>query len=288
METNLHTFFNTLFDQGQATCLAKHAKGIKVYDLSAAFDVKWANFFTINALHPTMDLNPTEEYHSADKPRRADHNVVCHRNILVEMDSIALDKQEEFIEQIGMPFSTAVYSGGKSIHYIISLVTPVSAEELRTLSERVYKALGGKTVVDTSCKNPSRLSRFPDADRDGVTQDLMEVRGRIENDTLTTWLTSKLGQEVKKSPVNKTYKGDYKAGNGILNGYTLHLLMFGAEEGGRNQALFRAACDFAKCGYEREDAIQRLGRKLDLAEEEIVRTVKSAYRKVEADQNSPK
>lgn len=286
METNLHTFFNTLFDPGQALCLAKHSKGTKVYDLSAVFDIKWANFFTINALHPTMDLNPTEEYHSADKPRRADHNVVCYRNILVEMDSVALDKQEEFIEKIGMPYSTSVYSGGKSIHYIISLVTPVTADELRTLSDRVYNALGGRTVVDTSCKNPSRLSRFPDADRDGVKQDLLEVKGRVENDTLIQWLNSKLGPEVKKSQFNKSsYKGDFKAGTGTLNGFTLHLLMFGAEEGQRNSQLFKAACDFAKCGYEREDAIQRLGRKLDLPQDEIVRTVKSAYRKVEADQS---
>lgn len=276
-------FFNVLFDEGQHTCFAKHSKGTTVYNVNNYNNISWANYFTINALHPILDLNPSEEYHSADKPRRADHNVVCFRNILIEMDGISVDEQKKLVQESGLPYSTAVFSGGKSVHYIISLENPVSSsDELKNLSERVYRALGGKKVVDVSCKNPSRLSRFPDADRDGVKQDLLEVKERVSNQVLIEWIESKIGPDIKIEKSVYTSNKNYSSGNGTLSGYTLHFMMFGAEEGSRNSTLFKAACDFANCGYDREDAINKLGRKADLPYDEIVRTVKSAYNKVES------
>jgi len=283
MQLTIHNFFNTLFDEGQALCFAKHAKGTKVYPVSSFLSTNWANYFTINALHPSEDLNPSEEYHSADKARRADHNVVCYRNFLVEMDFCSLEEQELRIADSKMPYTTSVYSGGKSIHWIISLETPVdTAEQYRSLSERIYKALGGKLVVDTSCKNPSRLSRFPGAFRDGTEQTLIEVNSRVANEDLEQWLTGKLGQESHKSvqtPVTSTKPTNY-IHTGILTGYTLHFMLMGAEKGQRNNSLFKAACDFANCGYTKEDAIRQLGRNSGLEDDEIVRTVKSAYNRV--------
>ena len=118
-------FFYTLFDENEATCFSSSQTGTKVFDIDTKHEYasKWAVLFCINPLHPTQDLNPTEEYHSADKPRRCDKNVVAYRNILIEMDSIPVEDQAEFIEKTGLPYTTSVFSGGKSIHYIISLKT---------------------------------------------------------------------------------------------------------------------------------------------------------------------
>ena len=161
-------FFYTLFNEGEYTSFARHQRGTKVYDIDNTHEsvASWVVFFCINPLHGTKDLNPIEEYHTEDKPRRADANVVVYRNILIEMDSIPVEDQAEFIEKTGLPYTTSVFSGGKSIHYIISLETPIESEKAyRKLVERIHKALGGKSVVDVACKNPSRFSRFPNAQR---------------------------------------------------------------------------------------------------------------------------
>lgn len=284
-------FFDILFDKGQATSFAAHKKGTKVYQVAAHNAVYWAELFTINALHPTQDLKPTEEYHHADKPRRADHNVVCYRNILVEMDNMPVSEQLDFINDLGMPYSVATFSGSKSIHFIISLEEAlVSEQEYRHLAERVHKALGGKDVVDTACKNPSRFSRFPGSarvDKNNERQTLLALRARVPNQTLLSWIESKIGPDVDLEDyaerMGKSYTNHdntIRAG-GTLNGFTLNLLMMGAAEGERNQSVFRAGCDFCKCGYDLDEAIDRISAAVDLPLQEVSQTVKSAYKKVE-------
>lgn len=285
-------FFTILFDAGQHTSFAAHKKGTKVYPVSSHGSKPWANLFTINALHPSQDLKPTEEYHHADKPRRADHNVVCYRNILVEMDHMPVDEQMDFINDLGMPYSVATFSGSKSIHFIISLEEAlVSENEYRHLCERVHKALGGKEVVDVACKNPSRFSRFPNMprnDKDNVIQTLLGLRSRVHNQDLLTWIESKIGPDVQEAAreyaerSGKPYIGDNTiTPGGTLNGFTLNLLMMGAPEGERNQSVFKAGCDFCKCGYDLDEAISRIQDAVDLPAQEVEQTVKSAYRRVE-------
>lgn len=283
------TFFATLFDPDEYTCFASHIKGTRVYSVEQQLDKAhtWASFFCINPLHPTKDLNPTEEYHNVDKPRRADHNVIVYRNILVEMDSVPLDQQEGFIKNTGMPYSSAVYSGGKSIHYIVSLETPLLTEtEYRDLTERVYKALGGKSVVDTSCKNPSRLSRVPNAFRYDKQQyqKLIHVGERIKNSDLEAWLVSKKVHKKEEKLNLKVFSDQSEpatyVSNGVISGFTLNFIMFGAPQGERNSSLFRAACDMFKCGYCDDDVYARLSGPSGLDNQEVLRTIKSAKNKV--------
>lgn len=284
---NLDTFFTILFDDNESTCFSSNPKGTSVYGVDSISDVsRWALFFTINPLHPKMDLNPTETYHNPSKPRRADHNVVSYRNILVEMDSIPLDDQEEFIETIGLPYSTSVYSGGKSIHYIISLKTPLTSEiAYRKLVDRVYKALGGKQVVDTSCRNPSRLSRFPEAvraDKDNEVQILLETKTRVSLEDLETWLLSKGVLEVEEVPAYRqpTYTNMVQYGSNYVNSYTLYFITMGAPVGQRNSSLFKAACNLYNCGYTEDQIIDKLSIPSGLEEDEILRTINSAIKKV--------
>ncbi len=292
-------FFFTLFDENEHTSFARHQQGTKVYNIDEEHEkaANWAVLFCINPLHPTQDMKPTEDYHAADKPRRADVNVVKYRNILIEMDSIPVEDQKEFIEKIRMPFTTATYSGGKSVHYIISLETPIESEKAyRKLVERIHMACGGKTVVDVACKNPSRFSRFPNAlrhDKDNKKQDLLIVNERVPNADLEAWLLSRgVKDEPEQSKTNRPvggYDNMYQPNNQInknraMNGFTLNFSMCGAPEGERNLSLFKAACDLFKCGYEEDEVIDRLEGPSGLGRDEVKRTVKSAQRKVESEQ----
>jgi hypothetical protein len=151
---SLADFLDLLFDLSQVTCYTDTPHGYKVRPNPKDSDV----FFCINALHPYRDLQPTKEWHNAAEPRRADCNVVCYRNFLIELDDMPLEEQIEYVTS-KIPVSSIVYSGGSSYHFIVSLEHPVSTQaEYATLARRLLKLL---PAADKACKNPSRLSRLP-------------------------------------------------------------------------------------------------------------------------------
>src|ERR1700677_3725273 len=98
-------FLSQLFSINEFTCFSIDHYGtyISQMDEYGPYDA----FFSVNPMDPTKT--------------RADYSVVKYRNILIEMDKIPLDQQDQHISEIGMPYSTAVFSGKKSVHYIISL-----------------------------------------------------------------------------------------------------------------------------------------------------------------------
>jgi hypothetical protein len=156
-------FLQTLFDEGQQTCFAKDAYGTIIKPAPEQLDV----FFSINAMHTS----------------RADANVVCYRNFLLELDSVPLEQQISLVTS-KLPVTAITFSGGKSYHFIVSLIDPVSTETdyrriVRGLMETVPEA-------DRSTKNPSRLSRLPFAIRPetGLVQDLVYLGSRIALDEL--------------------------------------------------------------------------------------------------------
>lgn len=155
---NRDKFLRTLFDEGQQTCYAKDAYGIAIKPAPEDGDV----FFSINAMHNS----------------RADANVLCYRNFLLELDSVPLEQQISLVTN-KVPVTAITFSGGKSYHFILSLVEPVQTETdyrriVRGLMEAVPEA-------DKSTKNPSRLSRLPGAIRPdtGLLQDLVYLGNRI-------------------------------------------------------------------------------------------------------------
>jgi hypothetical protein len=177
-------FINTLFDKDQKTCYTKHANGRFV----TSYPKYNALFFCINALHPDIDFNPTEEYHAPDKPRRADHNVICFRNFLLELDNIPVDKQVELIKSRKLPITSAIFSGSKSIHFIISLEEPLNnIDEYRHFAARLHALV---PEADPTTKNPSRLSRLPNVKRTDTNkmQKLLYLGKRIPFATLDALL----------------------------------------------------------------------------------------------------
>ena len=155
-------------------------------------------FFSINALDPERDHNPTEPYHAPDKPRRADHNVTCFRNFLIELDNMPIKEQIEYVTS-KVPVSAITFSGNKSYHFIISLMTPFKTlEEYQKFARGLHRLL---PKADQSTKNPSRLSRLPGVVRPDtkLLQELVYLGNRINTKDLPEFPTSPHTTERPKS-----------------------------------------------------------------------------------------
>lgn len=253
----LSRFYQTLFEPGEHVCW-----GRTTYE-TAVRPLRWTEtdeqFFVINPL----------------KDSRRDDNVTAFRNILVEFDKLSIKEQHKLIERSGLPYSTLVYSGGKSLHVIISLETPLQSKEAyKALAKQIYKKLGGADVVDDKTSNPSRFSRAPDAIRDnGVRQDLLEVRARVPNQLLYDWLGP---IELEKQSNFATFKSDSK----LITIRALAFLRYGAEPGQWNTRLFGAACDLFRFGHSLEEVEQLCATVTGYLDNKDRSTIKSAYKTI--------
>lgn len=122
---------------------------------------------------PSYEFEVLNELKST-KPR-CDNNCLYHTRFLFEMDDDTLDKQKEIINKLTHVLRRVVYSGSKSLHCIIEFSLD-DEEYCRENYISIWNYLNetyfeGK--CDTQCKNPSRLTRRPDAIRQdtGKTQD---------------------------------------------------------------------------------------------------------------------
>jgi hypothetical protein len=271
----MRAFFEMLFDQQESTCFAENPKGTRVQSITH-FNAGSHAFFSINPLDPHKDRVPLESYHHARRPRRADHNVVIFRNILIEMDKSPLSEQWAFIAKIELPFTSCVYSGGKSYHFIVSLQEPCpNRESYDTLVRRIYHVLGAR--IDPACKNPSRLSRAPGFYREetGKFQNLNDLRQRVSMGELETWL---LSHGSKSEVVTQTPSSSARANvSGALYASTERFLCEGAAEGLWNHTLFKAACDAFAKGWSQKDFCDRAAGITGHLDAKDLSTIRSAW-----------
>jgi len=279
---DLNPVLKLLFDEEDWTCFAMNAKETRVRALHVAFNNNW-QFFSINPI-ALEDRMPVEEWHSTEIPRRADINVTKLRNILIEMDKIPLHEQAAHMEQIGLPFSTCVFSGSKSYHWIISLEVPCETRAIYdTLVKRVYKAVGTK-LVDITCKNPSRFSRFPDSTRleTGEIQQTKLIRSRVPNQFLETWLISRDVPPIVDSEWEEVPRRRYASKDpSALFADTRNFLRFGASENW-NINLFKAAADLCRNGWNIDEGTAELMTVTGKLDGNDMKTIRSAYRNEES------
>ncbi len=231
-------FLKVLFRPEEATCFANSVKVTQVTSLKEFAELIEGQpdsalpvFFSINP----MDVNS----------KRSDEAVTSFRNFLLEFDNIPLEKQRSLGDKI--PYSSEVFSGNKSIHYIISLETPLKTrEEYDAVARRLMKAF---PEADKSTKNPSRLSRFPGAHRPGGKEQLMlHMRGPVANDKFFLWL-DKLAPVDDSGSKPRTDWTSIERSLGGINVFTRDFLQYGAEPGVWNITLFQAACDMVRNGF---------------------------------------
>lgn len=285
-ELKVQQFFHTIFNPGERTHFGTDIKETHVQDVEAisVTDTSYERF-CINPLDPKKDRQPIQDYHAPDRPRRADCNVTVLRNVLVECDGIEIRDQLEYIRDSGLPYSTCCHSGGRSLHFIVSLVEP--AKDMADYRDLVKRILSVLPMADQQNVNPSRTSRFPFHLREGVTeQTLIEIHKRVARDNLEAWLTDHGAPRGEPESIDHGHirihrHDDYRPTPSILSPWTKQLLLFGAPVGERNKRLFMAACDCFEKGFDADEVtdiltpvLDKLGS--DFPEAEFRATIRSA------------
>lgn len=239
----MDTFLRILFDPGEATCYAT-----SMYDVEATLrPVKGAELVCVNPL----------------KGYRKDANVATFRNIVIELDKGTVEAQLAYIKHIELPHSTLTFSGGKSVHCIISLETPAAdIAEYRRWVELAYTSYG-QNKLDSSCKNPSRLTRLAGAMRKDkkVVQTSLYVGHRIPNDTFFAWCISRLGMKTYRSLLLPKAKKLFSQPlpNKYISRTTEALIKQGVcSESSRHASFTKAAAQLAHNGFEYEEILDLL------------------------------
>lgn len=218
-------------------------------------------------------LNPIEGF-------REDANCKAFRNFLIEMDDGLLAQQLTYIKDtLGMPYSACVFSGGKSLHFLISLEEDLPDEKLwRKTCEWI---LNIATMADPNTKNPSRSIRIPGPVRGEKRQQLVAFNGKVKNDVLGAWLQKWPDAMPKDEEKRQRMEGvDPRLAN--MKPWVVNVLTFGLNPNkGRNKQWFALACEFALAGFSEEDTIDILSdyyhEERDFKKREWKTAVKSGF-----------
>jgi RecA-family ATPase len=103
-----------------------------------------------------------------------DVNVVDYRYVLVESDTLSIEKQVAVYQQLELPIKALVHSGGKSAHAIVCVDAGTNYDLYQARVEYLYEVLTANGMdVDRQNRNPARLSRLPGVMRGDSAQYLM-------------------------------------------------------------------------------------------------------------------
>jgi hypothetical protein len=176
-------YINTLFDQHEFIHLGdnyfKPRTDRVIAGLAEIAKAKLAASFDGNY----VSINPTDS-----------HGNTIFRNLLFEIDAEVwtVERQVAFYKKRKLPFTSMVYTGGKSVHVIISLSQPVKdAAAYRRLHYAIWSALWG--IPDRS-SDPYKTTKYPGGHRlkgnEKREQTLIELRDRVSLEDLRKFLSS--------------------------------------------------------------------------------------------------
>lgn len=216
-------------------------------------------------------LNPIKGY-------RSDEGVTAFRNFLVEMDNYDLKAQIDYIKRLGLPYSAMVFSGSKSMHFLISLEEDLPNEKVwRTFAQWL---LNIAPLADQQTKNPSRGIRIPGGLRDTGPQRLVEFKGSVKTSDLLAFFRKHIEAQPKEPEKRSIHRKFHF--NGIRK-WCLDLLENGLKEDrGRNNQWYAIAYEFALNGASEDETIEILGSyftpERGFKEREWLVTIKSAFK----------
>lgn len=241
---------NLMFRPGETICISPNKYGYHSIPLENAIngpvtmvppDPKNSSLYPDTNELTMVALNPIKGF-------REDAHCTAYRNFLVEMDYGPLKEQLAYAKNIRLPYSAVIFSGNKSLHFLISLDKDLPSEEVyRKFSEWI---LSIATIADQLTKNPSRSIRVPGPMRDtGKRQALLEseFRGPTKLEDLVAWL--KLYPDTMPKPKVKREPSDTFNFEGLKEWVVDRLINGLDPTKGRNIQWFSIACEFALSGY---------------------------------------
>lgn len=271
---------NLMFRSGETICVSHNKYGYHSIPLE-------------NAINGPVTLVPPDDKHDYEYPQtdqlilvalnpikgfRQDVNCTAYRNFLIEMDYGPLPEQMAYMKKLGMPYSAAIFSGNKSIHFLVSLDKDLPNENTyRFFAEWI---LGIVSLADQNTKNPSRSIRMPGAYREpGKKQLLIEMPGTIKLDDLVAWLKRYPDSKPKEKQERKiSDKPDFEK----IKPWICEKVYSGIRPPNRNKQWFTVGVEFALAGYSEDDTLDRLQKYFepdrDFKQREWETSIKSAFK----------
>lgn len=280
---------NLMFREGETICVSnsKYAyhsvylesvlgEKVKLVSPNADYGIQEVSTDTLTL----VALNPIKGW-------REDANCTAYRNFLIEMDYGPLAEQLAYANKIELPYSAVVFSGNKSLHFLISLDTDLPSEEVwRTMAEWT---LAIATAADQNTKNPSRQIRIPGAFREpGKKQLIVENKGATRLKDFADWL-AKHPDAKPRPPEKRVISGT--ADFSKLKPWVPQRLAKGivGAKSGRNKEWFAIACEFAIAGYSEDDTMDLLSEYFnpdrDFKEKEWKTSIHSAFKYIYANKS---
>ena len=123
--------------------------------------------------------------------RDGEHTTAINSLLFEVDDDIAIKEQVKLFEKSGLPYSTMVYSGKKSIHVIVRFTEQLDKKMFRPTWKAIAKALKKHGIpVDPATMKIPQLSRVPNSMRPdtGKKQTLVFIKERVSMLKMTEWL----------------------------------------------------------------------------------------------------
>lgn len=284
MHENGKKLLSLMFKEGETVCVSNAKYSYHSLSLENILDNRVV-LLSPNPSAPIRKADSSELIFVALNPIkgfREDANCTSFRNFLIEIDTGPLAQQLDFIKKLGMPYSAAVFSGNKSIHFLISL-----SEDLPNI--KIYKKMGKWilniiTLADQNTFYPSISIRIPGAVRSetGKAQQLVDFKGKVSISELSAWLAkhpSAKPKEYVKKPLSEVPDFDR------ISPWVIKKLRHGLDKNvGRNKQWFSIAANFAQAGYDEDDIISILSKyfqeESDFEEKEFLTAIASGYRHI--------
>lgn len=283
MNPNGQRLLDILFDSNEEICITPNKFGYMSIPLSEIYSNSFILSPQTEKQRPVMcrpedimlvSINPI-------KGARRDENVTAYRSFMVELDSGNLSEQFQYVKNKNMPYSVCVFSGGKSLHFGITLTKPLPSYEVWHFYAEWILSVMDK--ADQQTKNPSRGIRMAGNFRDGNEMKLIDVNERIELETLTNWLSKH--PELAPKPQEKRQIVDTDVDLLALPSWVQAELELGIDTSkGRNNRWFAIAYECGLLGWNEDDTISILGmyfeEERDFTKREWETAIKSGIRKV--------
>jgi hypothetical protein len=215
---------------------------------------------------------------------RTDQNISAYRNFLFEIDTGSLHSQLEYCKKLGIPTSCAVFSGRRSLHFLVCLDEALSEKSYRLLYQW---ALNIGTLFDQNVKVPSKSVRIPGTIRPdtGKEQKLIYLNGKVKLSDFTEWLNNY--EDLRPKLREKTKCLTNEENPDKLSPWVKSMIknkQISFEDRGRNVTWYSVFYDFALAGYSEDKAIDVLrnffNEEHDFKEREWLACANSAYKNV--------
>ena len=195
-------------------------------------------------------LNPIKGFGS-------DANCYNYRNFLVELDCASVPKQLAYIKRLRLPYSAAVFSVNKSVHFLISLSKDLPSEKIyRFFSTWLIPSV---PLADQNTINPSRKIRIPGGinPKSGGRQELLELKQPIEITELLEWLKQyPETMPVEKPKVERSDKPDFS----LVKPWACKALLDASKHqiSNRNKTWYALSVELSIAGYSEEQVLSIL------------------------------